>query len=333
MGRRAFALVMRKVQFGEAQGPRVFAERLRRLADELGYEVVFVAPERRVAADAVLPGYEHERGDLVNYDLVVDQIRAHDVDHVLFTVAGFAHLNLFFPHCALFPHSFPDPALPDSHLMLPFYRAVDKALVQTAYLRERAEEMGIQDVSVMPIGFDERLAKAAYRPDAVVPNRVLWIGRDDRNRRPEIPISFARRHPQVDVHLVFGGLRYRETMQRFALPENVTLHFALSQAEVFALMNTAKVYWSSSCFDTYAMPLTEAMAMGKWVVRPMHPCYGHIAGPHVLAGDETNWNTLLELALAAPQAVSEDNREVAFSRFGTAQMKAALEEFLERWWG
>lgn len=332
MPTRKFALVMRKVQFGEAQGPRVFADRLKYLAADFGVEVVNVSPERHVAADRVLPGYEHERGDLVNYDLVLEQLKSHGVDRVLYTVAGFSFLRLFYPHCVLFPHSFPDEALPDSHLMLPFYQAVDKALVQTDYLKGRLATMGVDDVSVMPIGFDEALAHRHFNPGGVVANRVLWIGRDDANRRPHLVLDYARQHPAVDVQMVFGGLRYKESMQRYDIPSNVTLHFGLSQDQVFALLNTAKVYWSCSQFDTYAMPLTEAMAMGKWVVKPDHPCYRHIAGPETFAGNASNWSSLLDLALAAPKPVSEGNREIAFERFSLTRMKSALNEFLERWW-
>ncbi|GJM69036.1 hypothetical protein HMSSN036_12520 [Paenibacillus macerans] len=55
-------LVMRKIQFTEAQGPRVFAERLRNIAAELGVEIVFISPERHVSGHDWIPGYEHEKG-------------------------------------------------------------------------------------------------------------------------------------------------------------------------------------------------------------------------------------------------------------------------------
>ncbi|KAF6595237.1 glycosyltransferase family 1 protein, partial [Paenibacillus sp. EKM208P] len=37
-------LVMRKIQFAEAQGPRIFAERLKQIGAELGVDIVFVSP-------------------------------------------------------------------------------------------------------------------------------------------------------------------------------------------------------------------------------------------------------------------------------------------------
>lgn len=97
--------------------------------------------------------------------------------------------------------------------------------------------------------------------------------------------------------MVFGGLRYQESMKRFRIPDNLHLHFALSREEIFSLMNTAKVYWSCSRFDTFAMPLTEALAMGKFVVKPEHPCYRHIGSRHVFAGNEENWLDLVNMAL------------------------------------
>lgn len=325
-------LVMRKIQFTEAQGPRVFAERLRQIGQELGVEIVFISPERHVSGHDWLPGYEHEKGDLVNYDIVLDQLYAQHIDHVIYTVSGFTFLKMFLKHSVLFPHSFPDPALTGYEMMKPFYGMVDKAIVQTDFLkRQLALQFGVTDVNVIPIGFSESLARRHYDPSAVVQNRILWIGRDEENRRPDLVIEYARQNPDKEVFMVFGGVRYKESMKKYDLPANVKLRFALSQDEVFALMNTAKVYWSCSKFDTFAMPLTEALAMGKIVVKPEHPCYGHISSSHSFAGNERNWFELVNMAAALPQKVSEQNREYAFGMFSESVMKEGYRAFFEAW--
>lgn len=54
-------LVMRKIQFAEAQGPRVFADRLQSIGRELGVEIVFISPERHVSGYDWVQGYEHEK--------------------------------------------------------------------------------------------------------------------------------------------------------------------------------------------------------------------------------------------------------------------------------
>lgn len=41
---RKVGLVMRKIQFTEAQGPRVFADRLKQIGLELGVDIVFISP-------------------------------------------------------------------------------------------------------------------------------------------------------------------------------------------------------------------------------------------------------------------------------------------------
>ncbi|MNN23261.1 Glycosyl transferases group 1 [compost metagenome] len=130
---------------------------------------------------------------------------------------------------------------------------------------------------------------------------------------------------------MFGGERYKESMKKYDIPLNVTLQFALSQDEVFALMNSAKVYWSCSKFDTFAMPLTEALAMGKVIVKPEHPCYGHISSRHAFAGNEKNWFELVNMAAASPQKYSADNREYAFSKFSATVMKQGYERFFGEW--
>jgi glycosyltransferase involved in cell wall biosynthesis len=325
-------LVMRKIQFSEAQGPRIFAERLKSIGKELGVEIVFISPERNVSGYDWIQGYEHEKGDLVNYDIVLDQLYSQKIDHVIYTVSGFTYLKMFLEKSVLFPHSFPDPALTGYEMMKPFYQIVDKAIVQTDFLkREMARNFGVDDVSVVPIGFNEELARIYYDPNQVIDNRILWIGRDEENRRPDLPIEYARRNPDKEVHMVFGGERYRESLKKYNIPENVKLQFALTQEEIFELMNSAKVYWSSSKFDTFAMPLTEALAMGKMVVKPEHPCYDHISAQHSFAGNEKNWFELVNMAAANPLKTSESNREYAFESFSSTVMKEGYRKFFSEW--
>lgn len=325
-------LVMRKIQFSEAQGPRIFADRLKSIGNELGVEVVFISPERNVSGYDWIKGYEHEKGDLVNYDVVLDQIYSQKIDHVIYTVSGFTFLKMFLEKSVLFPHSFPDPALTGYEMMKPFYSIVDKAIVQTEFLkREMARNFGVGDVTVIPIGFNESLAKKYYDPSQVVDNRILWIGRDEENRRPDLVLEYAGRNPDKEVYMVFGGNRYRDSMKKYHIPNNVKLQFALTQDEVFQLMNSAKVYWSSSKFDTFAMPLTEALAMGKMVVKPEHPCYNHISGPHSFAGNEMNWFELVNMAAAIPFKTSESNRDYAFESFSGTVMKEGYRKFFGEW--
>ncbi|MFR9711616.1 glycosyltransferase [Paenibacillus sp. MB22_1] len=329
---KKIGLVMRKIQFTEAQGPRVFAERLRDIGRELGVEVVFISPERHVSGHDWLPGYEHEKGDLVNYDIVLDQIYSQNIEHVIYTVSGFTFLKMFLPKSVLFPHSFPDPALTGYEMMKPFYGIVDKAIVQTEFLRKQMNDVfGVTDVDVIPIGFNETLAERFFDPSVIVENRVLWIGRDEENRRPDLVLEYARQNPDKDVVMVFGGERYKESVKKYNIPHNVTLRFALSQDEVFSLMNSAKVYWSCSRFDTFAMPLTEALAMGKIVVKPEHPCYGHISSRHAFAGNENNWFELVNMAAASPLKYSRDNRDYAFEKFSATVMKRGYERFFGEW--
>jgi len=325
-------LVMRKIQFTEAQGPRVFAERLKQIGLKMGVDIVFISPERHVSGYDWIEGYEHEKGDLVNYDIVLDKIHAANIEHVIYTVSGFTYLKMFVENCVLFPHSFPDPALTGYEMMKPFYQMVDKAIVQTEFLkRELSRNFGVDDVTVIPIGFNEQLAEKHFDPEQVIDNRILWIGRDEENRRPDLVLEYARRNPKKEVFMVFGGERYRESMKKYKVPDNVQLKFALSQDEIFALMNTAKVHWSCSKFDTFAMPLTEALAMGKMVVKPEHPCYSHISSAHAFAGNEKNWFELVNMAAGSSQKVSLDNRQYAFEKFSSRVMEEGYRDFFNTW--
>lgn len=325
-------LVMRKIQFTEAQGPRIFAERLKAIGEELGIEIIFISPERHVSGYDWLPGYEHEKGDLVNYDIVLDQIYSQKIDHVIYTVSGFTYLKMFMKNSVLFPHSFPDPALTGYEMMKPFYQIVDKAIVQTDFLKkEMARHYGVHDVTVIPIGFNETLANKYYDPSQVVDNRILWIGRDEENRRPDLVIEYAHKNPDKEVFMVFGGERYRESMKKYQIPSNVKLQFALSQDEIFFLMNSAKVYWSCSKFDTFAMPLTEALAMGKIIVKPEHPCYDHISAKYSFSGNEKNWFELVNMAASVPIKASMENRNYAFDAFSNTVMREGYRSFFNEW--
>lgn len=325
-------LVMRKIQFTEAQGPRIFAERLKSIGEELGIEIVFISPERHVSGYDWVPGYEYEKSDIVNYDIVLDKIYSEKIDHVIYTVAGFTFLKMFLKNSVLFPHSFPDPALPGYEMMKPFYQIVDKAIVQTEFLKkELGRNFGVDDVNVIPIGFNEKMAHKYYDPSQVVDNRILWIGRDEENRRPDLVVEYARRNPDKEVIMVFGGERYRESMKKYDIPSNVKLQFALTQDEIFQLMNSAKVYWNCSKFDTFAMPLTEALAMGKIVVKPEHPCYDHINSKYSFSGNEKNWFELVNMAAAVPVKSSMENREYAFDSFSNRVMKEGYQRFFREW--
>ncbi|MGN7400266.1 glycosyltransferase [Cytobacillus praedii] len=325
-------LVMRKIQFTEAQGPRIFAERLKAIGEELGIEIIFISPERHVSGYDWLPGYEHEKGDLVNYDIVLDQIYSQKIDHVIYTVSGFTYLKMFLKNSVLFPHSFPDPALTGYEMMKPFYQIVDKAIVQTDFLKkEMARHYGVHDVTVIPIGFNETLANKYYDPSQVVDNRILWIGRDEENRRPDLVIEYAHKNLDKEVFMVFGGERYRESMKKYQIPSNVKLQFALSQDEIFTLMNSAKVYWSCSKFDTFAMPLTEALAMGKIIVKPEHPCYDHISAKYSFSGNEKNWFELVNMAASVPIKASMENRNYAFDAFSNIVMREGYRTFFNEW--
>ncbi|RXI97742.1 glycosyltransferase family 1 protein [Anaerobacillus alkaliphilus] len=325
-------LVMRKIQFAEAQGPRVFAERLKEISKDFGVEIVFISPERHVSGYDWLPGYEHEKGDLVNYDIVLDKIYSQKIDHVIYTVSGFTYLKMFLKNSVLFPHSFPDPALTGYEMMKPFYQIVDKAVVSTEFLKQELNtKFGVTDVNVIPIGFDEILAEKHFDPNQVIENRVLWIGRDEENRRPDIVLEYARQNPDKEVFMVFGGERYKESMKKYHIPDNVKLRFALSQNEIFQLMNSAKVYWNSSKFDTFSMPLTEALAMGKIVVKPEHPCYNHISCSHTFSGNEKNWFELVNMAVGSSTKVSLENRQYALESFSSSVMKKGYRAFFDQW--
>lgn len=96
-------------------------------------------------------------------------------------------------------------------------------------------------------------------------------------------------------------------------------------------MNSAKVYWSCSKFDTFAMPLTESLAMGKIVVKPEHPCYNHISATHSFSGNEKNWFELVNMAAAIPIRTSNANRDYAFDAFSSTVMKEGYRTFFSEW--
>ncbi|MDB5053708.1 MAG: glycosyl transferase [Bacilli bacterium] len=329
---KKIGLVMRKIQFSENQGPRIYAERLKEIGKDMGVDIVFISPERHVSEYDWMSGYEHEKGDLVNYDIVLDQIYKEKIEHVIYTVSGFTFLKMFIKNSVIFPHSFPDPALTGYQMMKPFYSMVDKAIVHTNYLKEQmSDRYGVNDVTVIPIGFEESIANQYYDPSQVVENRVLWIGRDEENRRPDLALEYARQNPAIELYMVFGGIRYKESMKKYTIPANVQLRFALTRDEIFKLMNTSKVYWNCSRFDTFSMPLSEALAMGKLVVKPEHPCYRHIGSRHAFAGNEENWFELVNMALHFPKKVSIENRSYAFDHFSMTKMREGYQSFFNSW--
>ncbi len=322
---------MRKIQLQQQQGPLVYANMLKEISNELGVLIEFITPERFVSDYHELEGYEYEKGDLLNYDIVLDKLMSKNITHVIYSVIGFSFLRMFFPNSTFFSHSFPDESLEGSSMMTPFMQMVSKAIVQTEYLKDKICNFGTSDVHVIPIGFDEHLSQKHYDESQIVNNRVLWIGRDESFRQPEVVIDFAQKNPDVDVHMVFGGERYQESIKRFDIPSNLTLHFALSRPEIFQLMNTCKVYWCSSTYDTFGIPIAEALSMGKFVIKPEHPCYNHFNSQHIYAGNKENWGDLVNMALHFEHNVSNENRRYAYDHFSRTKMKKGYLEFFDKW--
>jgi len=83
---------------------------------ELGVEIVFISPKRHVSGYDQAPGFEYEKGDIVDYDIVLDKLAKERINHVIFTVSGFTFLRMFFEKCVLFPHSYPNPFIDLSKL-------------------------------------------------------------------------------------------------------------------------------------------------------------------------------------------------------------------------
>jgi hypothetical protein len=73
-------LVMRKIQFAEAQGPRIYAERLQLIGRELGVDIVFISPDRYVSDYDQERGFEYEKGDLCNYDVVIEKLHKKELN-------------------------------------------------------------------------------------------------------------------------------------------------------------------------------------------------------------------------------------------------------------
>lgn len=89
-------------------------------------------------------------------------------------------------------------------------------------------------------GADARPMSAALRPENAA-LRVGFVGRFYRGKGVELIAQLAKLAPWAEFHLVGGEQAHAERLIGAALPNNVTIHGAVSHAEASALIDTFDV--------------------------------------------------------------------------------------------
>lgn len=129
-----------------------------------------------------------------------------------------------------------------------------------------------------PVGVDERLARLAAGSGR---RQVMWAGRVDRQKRPELLAEIARRAPEIDFHVFGDRLLGRRDLLEGA-PPNIVRYgeyrefFELPLARMDSFLYTA-------AWDGIPNILIDAMQAGLPVVAP------EVGGIAELVDDRTGW--------------------------------------------
>jgi glycosyltransferase involved in cell wall biosynthesis len=148
--------------------------------------------------------------------------------------------------------------------------------------------------------------------------QVMWAGRLDRQKQPEVLAHIARNCPELDFH-VFGTKVLNKNIPIPAFSENVTLHG--EYAEFFDLpLDAMDVFLHTSAWDGLPLILIDVVQSGLPVVA------SQVGGVPELVDAETGWPVF------NPQSADEYSdrlRQVCFSADNIETKISAAQERLE----
>jgi len=215
-----------------------------------------------------------------------------------------------------------DSQLPEMHTFRErlLYRygvkAADKVVVQSRRQREMLQSGFGRDSVVIPMpcrgpSEDEYIGR---KHDEDVPNRVLWIGRICKQKRPDRLLDLAEACPELKFDLVgpADDSEYvRGVCRRAQTIANVTLHGPATREDVPEFYRKAKIMCCTPDFEDFPNTFLEAWSHGLPIVSTFDPdnliaenelgvvardVEGLAAGIRTLLGDSQRWQLASEAA-------------------------------------
>jgi len=165
---------------------------------------------------------------------------------------------------------------PANALIFKYKRAIERSVVtnadHTIVMNERTKQEYqpiSNDISIVTLGVQEC---SFFDPEQRVEQPViLFVGRFDRNKRPEILIDALKQieEDEWELHYVGSGPRegyVRELANNSPNSEQVRFHGHLPRSQVLERMRTASIFVLPSEFENCPNVIVEAMASGCPVI-------------------------------------------------------------------
>ncbi len=217
-----------------------------------------------------------------------------------------------------------DVQLPEMHTLRErlLYRygleCAEKVIVQTRRQQEMLRRGFGLDSTVLPMPCPgpSDAEHAAYERDRSGTQRVLWIGRICKQKRPDRLLDLAELCPEVHFDLVgpAGESEYGRTVcERARTLKNVAVHGPVSRERVAEFYRGAKLLCCTSDFEGFPNTFLEAWSHGVPIVSTVDPD-GLIASKCLgaVATDVPQLATGIRMFLNSPllwQRASQDSRE------------------------
>lgn len=182
---------------------------------------------------------------------------------------------------------------PANHVLFRYKRAVEELVVaradRTIVMNDRMEQYfrskGFAGLEVVTLGIDH--GHIVDDTDSKRNDHVLFVGRFDANKRPELLIEAfdAPEVPDCELHFLGSGPResyLRDEVTRRGIEESVVFHGRVTHTEVLERMQRATAFVLPSEFENCPNVIIEAMASGCPVIAS-----DTNGAKHLITDDET----------------------------------------------
>jgi len=202
---------------------------------------------------------------------------------------------------------------PANALLFRYKRAIERSVVsnanQTIVMNERTKQeyQSIANrISIITLGIKE---SSFLGPERKLEHPViLYVGRFDRNKRPELILEAFEeiREDEWELHYVGSGPQedaVRELANNSTISECVRFYGHLPRSQVLEQMRSASIFVLPSEFESGGNVIIEAMA----------------SGCSVIASD----------TMGAKQLINDGETGILFDKYNTETLQSALNELIQ----
>ncbi|MBN1294583.1 MAG: glycosyltransferase family 4 protein [Candidatus Latescibacteria bacterium] len=162
----------------------------------------------------------------------------------------------------------------DRFLYLYGLRHADRVIVQTRTQKEMMNDNFGVGASVVPMPCPDITVDASVVHESAVSDRILWVGRVCRVKRPHLILDLAERRPDLQFDIVgpvYGDSYAQNVHRRGQTLENVAFHGGISKGKMFFFYSRALCLCCTSEIEGFPNTFLEAWSSRLPVVSTYDP--------------------------------------------------------------